>query len=79
MLAMANERLVLFGTAASEWPYLPDRSRVIWIAVAPQTSLAALAVRVDMKDITPNTPVARPEASFALVDFGVFTLRSHRS
>jgi hypothetical protein len=47
--------------------------------MAPQTSLAALAVRVDMKDITPDTPVARPEASFALVDFGVFTLRSHRT
>jgi hypothetical protein len=47
--------------------------------MAPQTGLAALAVRVDMKDITANTPVARPEASFALVDLAVFTLRAHRS
>jgi hypothetical protein len=30
-----------------------------------------------MKDIAPDPPVARPEASFALVDFAVFTLRSH--
>jgi hypothetical protein len=51
-LAVANERLVLFGTAASERSDPPDRSRVIWIAMAPQTSLAALAVRVDLKDIT---------------------------
>jgi hypothetical protein len=77
LLEVRNEWLVLFGTAASEKPYLPNRSRVIWIAVAPQTSLAALAMRVDMEDITSDTPVARPEASSALVDFGVFTLRSH--
>ena len=32
-----------------------------------------------MKDITPDAPVARPEASFALIDFAVFTLRLHRS
>jgi hypothetical protein len=39
--------------------------------VAPQSNLTALAVRVDMIDITPNPPVARSEASFALVDFAV--------
>jgi hypothetical protein len=47
--------------------------------VAPQTSLAALAVRVDMVDIAPDPPVTRPESSFALVDLAVFTLRSHRT
>jgi hypothetical protein len=68
LVAASNERLVLFGTAACERDYLPDWSRVIWIAVALQPGLAALAVRVDMKDIAPDTPVARPEASFAMVD-----------
>lgn len=67
----------LASAATSERTGLPHRRRVVGITVTPETSLAALAPGVDMKDVTAHTPVSGPETALAQFDRRMFALRPH--